>query len=201
MPLQVSFHLGNHKDPPSSYLAASAPVNSSLTLEGTWDLCSPLTPQRGCWGWCCLNLGWAHTHPLIQHPLLDWVWSRRLCGGVPATLPLSSPSCAVLSEHRRPSGDLPLSAVSSPELTSKHTKLGPDPRPSATPAGASFSFILLSFSVSPGAVSHKSFSICVPSSKCVGAGGFENCPFKDLTLPGKGLLCFVADSCVRHFTS
>ena len=175
MTLQFPFHLGNHKYPRSSpYLAVSAQMNSSLTLGGTWDLCSPLTPQRSCWGWCCPNLGWAHTHLLIQHPLRDWLWSLRLCRGwgwgggcPPLSLCLLHP---LLLGHRRPSRDLPLSAVNSPKLTCKQTKLHPNPHPSATPAGASFSFILLLFSVSPGAVSQES-SVCVPSSIWRGGGG------------------------------
>lgn len=66
----------------------------------------------------------------------------------------------MLSEHKRPSRDLPLSAVNSPKLTCKQTKLHPNPHPSATPAGARFSFILLSFSASPGAVPQESLSLC-----------------------------------------
>lgn len=113
------------------------------------------------------------TLTFLFNTLSETDWSLRLCRGwgcgggcPPLSLCLLHP---LLLGHRRPSRDLPLSAVNSPKLTCKQTKLHPNPHPSATPAGASFSFILLLFSVSPGAVSQES-SVCVPSSIWRGGG-------------------------------
>lgn len=119
----------------------------------------------------------------------------------------------MLSGHKRPSRDLPLSAVNSPKLTCKQTKLHPNPHPLATLAGASFSFILPSFSglqvQFPGSLS-QSVSPAVygwggGGGGGGGSGGYKNCPFKDLMMVLNKdlscLLCFVGDNCVQHSTT
>lgn len=142
----------------------------SLTMEGTWDLCALRWPHRDA-AEVGAAITWAGPRPalLFTSPsVTHWQSGQRLCGRCSPLLSFFSIlSCPVGANtelvHSRPSRDLPLSAVKSPKLSRKRTKLHPNPRPSATPAGTSFSFILLLLWVSPGAVSHYSL-FCVSST-------------------------------------